>query len=73
MLNVEPKEGSKIGSWGGGATVKDDGTYEFTNVPPGDYRINCRPNPANSNKTYTPEQIVTVKPGEPVKVTMVFE
>jgi hypothetical protein len=73
MVHIEPKEGSQIGSWGGSATVKDDGTYEFTNVPPGDYRINCRPNPANTKRKYTPEQIVTVKPGEPVKVTMVFE
>jgi hypothetical protein len=73
LINVEPREGSKRGSWGGGATVKDDGTYQFENVPPGDYRINCHPNPSNSNRKYTPERIIAVKPGEPTPVKMVFE
>jgi hypothetical protein len=73
IVEVEPKEGSKIGSWGGSATVKDDGTYEFENVPPGEYRISSHPNPFSGRKKYAPEQIVTVKPGEPVSVKIVYE
>lgn len=72
-VSVEPVEGSKVGSWGGGGTVKDDGTIEFKNMPPGQYRLNSRPNPANSNRKYTPEQIITVKPDDPVVVKMIYE
>ena len=73
IVEVVPKEGSKVGSWGGSATVKDDGTYEFENVSPGEYRISSHPNPSSGRRKYAPEQIVTVKPGEPVSVKIVYE
>lgn len=72
-VEVEPKGGSKVGSWGGSATVKDDGTFEFNNVPPGEYRITSRPNPSNSNRHYAPEQVVTVAPGERTNVKVIYE
>jgi len=73
LVEVEPKAGSKRGSWGGSAQVKADGTCEFKGMPPGEYRVTSRPNPANTNRQYAPEQIVTVIPGEPVSVTVVYE
>jgi 5-hydroxyisourate hydrolase-like protein (transthyretin family) len=73
LVEVEPKGGSKIGSWGGSATVKDDGTFEFNNVPPGEYRITSRPNPSNSNRQYAPEQMVTVTPGGRINARLVYE
>ena len=73
LVQVEPRGGSKVGSWGGSAKVKDDGTFEFNNVPPGDYRITSRPNPSNSNRQYAPEQMVTVTPGGHINVTVVYE
>jgi hypothetical protein len=73
MVFVEPKGGSKVGSWGGGATVKSDGTVEFRDVPAGEYRITSRPNPANTNKEYTKEQIVVVKPGTMTEVRIVYQ
>ena len=73
QVNVEPKEGSKVGSWGGGATVKDDGTYQFTDVPPGEYRVTSRPNPSLSNKQYSSEQIVTVRAGRTESVKVIYE
>ena len=48
-------------------------TFEFNNVPPGDYRITSRPNPSNSNRHYAPEQIVTVSPGDRTNVKVVYE
>lgn len=72
-VSVEPVEGSKVGSWGGGGLVKDDGTIEFKNMPPGQYRLTSHPNPCDPRRKYTPEQIVTVKPGDPVAVKMVYE
>ncbi len=73
LVEVEPKGGSKVGSWGGSAKVKEDGTFEFNNVPPGEYRITSRPNPSNSNRQYTPEQVVTVAPGAPTQVKVIYE
>ena len=73
LVEVEPKGGSKVGSWGGSAKVKEDGTFEFNNVPPGEYRITSRPNPSNSNRQYVPEQIVTVAPGDPTQVKVIYE
>jgi len=73
LVEVEPKGGSKVGSWGGSTKVKDDGTFEFNNVPPGEYRIISRPNPSNSNRQYAPEQVVTVTPGDRTNVKVVYE
>jgi len=73
LVEVEPKGGSRVGSRVGSAKVKDDGTFEFDKVPPGEYRIKSRPNPSNSNRQYAPEQIVTVAPGAPTKVKVIYE
>jgi hypothetical protein len=72
MVFVEAADGPKTGSWGGGATVKADGTFEFNNVPPGDYRLTCRTNPSRGEQG-PPAQIITVKPGAPVIVKFVYE
>jgi hypothetical protein len=72
-VSVEPKGGSRIGSWGGGARVQDDGTYEFKDLPPGEYRISSRPNPVSSNRQNAPEQIIQVKPGMKTEVKIVYE
>src|ERR1022692_2347697 len=73
LVDVEPKGGSKVGSWGGSATVKADGTFEFSNVPPGEYRITSRPNPSTSNRQYASEQVVTVAPGDQTNVNVIYE
>jgi hypothetical protein len=74
LVSLEPKEyPHKIGSYGGGGTVKNDGTLEFNDVPPGEYRLTCRPNPSNDSKQIPAEQIITVKPGAPVAVKFVYE
>jgi hypothetical protein len=57
----------------GSATVKEDGTYDFTNVPPGEYRITSRPNPAHSSRQYAREQAITVVPGAAVSVKLIYE
>ena len=73
MVNIEPKGGSQVGSWGGGSTVKENGTVEFTEVPAGEYRITSQPNPANSTKQYAPEQIIKLEPGKRVEVKIAYE
>ncbi len=51
LVEVEPRGGSKAGSWGGSARVNDNGTFEFNHVPPGEYRVKSHPNPSNSNRS----------------------
>jgi hypothetical protein len=53
--------------------VKADGTFEFSNVPPGEYRITSRPNPSTSNRQYASEQVVTVAPGDQTNVNVIYE
>lgn len=72
MVILEAADGPKTGSGGGGVTVKSDGTFEFNDVPPGDYRLSCHTNPSRGHP-YPPAQIITVKAGPPVTVTLVYE
>ena len=37
-IHVRPP-GEQIGKWGGSARCKEDGSFEFTGVPPGEYLI----------------------------------
>ena len=41
-VSVAP-EGERIGKWGGGMRAKPDGTFQFSNVPPGTYVISTGP------------------------------
>lgn len=39
QISIEEIGGSKVGSWGGSMNCQPDGSFEFKNVPPGDYLI----------------------------------
>jgi hypothetical protein len=73
LVNLEPKGGNKVGSWGGGGIVDGTGIRMFTNVPPGEYRITSKPNPGSTDRQYTPEQVVIIKPGQRTSVKMAYE
>ena len=73
MVHIEPKAGSTIGSWGGGATVKTDGSCEFSAVPAGEYRLTCRPNPSHANQPFAPDQQILVTPGQVTRVQFTYE
>ncbi len=73
LVNIEPKGGSRAGSWGGSRTVKEDGTVEFFDVPAGEYFLTSRPNPATAKKQYAPEQIIKLEPGMRANVKVVYE
>ncbi len=72
LVEIAPKAGSGVGTWGGSAEVKPDGTYEFAGMPAGEYRVTSHPNPGTTGRTYAPEQIVKVEPGATVPVTIVY-
>jgi hypothetical protein len=67
-INIWPEAGLKVGTWGGTATLKDDGTFTFPNVPPGKYLASTNPGAQYSKTaTGTPFQ---VKAGETVEVEL---
>ncbi len=67
-VSIWPEGGSKVGTWGGGSKLKDDGTFAFENVPPGKYFIS-----ANAGDQYDKNakpMLIEVKPGETVSVEL---
>jgi uncharacterized GH25 family protein len=42
-INVSVPGGDQIGKWGGSMNIKSDGTFQFDNVPPGEYVISTVP------------------------------
>ncbi len=59
IVEIEPKGGHKVGSWGGSMKCKPDGTFAFKGVPPGEYLLTAHPNPMRQGEA-----------SEPIKVTM---
>ena len=57
IVNVEPVGGNKVGTWGGSATLDENNSYHFNNVPPGSYNVVVRPNPGSSKSTTEPVKV----------------
>jgi hypothetical protein len=72
LVEVEPKGGAKVGTWGGSAQVKEDGTFAFTDVLPDQYRVWAHPNPSSADRQYAPDQFVRVEPGGKAEVRIVL-
>gem|GEM_PF-589517 len=72
LVEVESKDGAKIGTWGGSAQVKDDGTVVFTDILPGEYRVWVHPNPSSEDRQYAPDQFVRIEPGGRTEVRFVL-
>ena len=65
-VSIWEQKGEKVGSWGGGAELKEDGTYTFDAVPPGKYFISADAGSKyNGNKGATP---VEIKAGQILEV-----
>ena len=62
IAEIEPKSGSKIGSWGGSMQCKKDGSFEFKGVPPGEYVVHAKPNPMREGEASEPK-LVTITVG----------
>jgi hypothetical protein len=67
-INIWPESGLKVGTWGGTANLKDDGTFTFANVPPGKYLASTNPG-AQFSKTATGTPF-EVKAGQTVEVEL---
>ena len=47
-------------------------SWDSTAFPDGEYRLRSKPNPGKSDRTYVPEQIITLAPGASRDVTFVY-
>jgi hypothetical protein len=63
IVEITPKGGNTIGSWGGSAQIDETNSHTFRNVPPGDYVITGRPNPSREGEQTEPHE-VELKAGE---------
>jgi len=69
IVNVAPVGGEKVGSWGGSSQLGEDGTCQFTHIPPGRYVVHGRPNPGTEAQR-TKDVTVEVKGFETADVEL---
>ena len=67
-VNLHPPGGNKVGSWGGSMNCKEDGSFEFKNVPEGVYYIG-RHQAEDMKLTDPGVQKIEVKAGEVTEVS----
>ena len=67
-VSIWDQRGEKVGTWGGGANLHEDGTFTFENVPPGKYFVSADPGSKyNKNQGATP---IEIKVGQPLEVEL---
>jgi hypothetical protein len=69
LVSIEPPGGSRVGQWGGAARCKEDGTFEFKGVPPGQYVLSTDPMHAREGGDPNAKE-VTVTAGQTVEVEL---
>lgn len=70
MAEIQPKDGLRVGTWGGSMQCKKDGSFEFKGVPPGEYIIVAKPNPMREGEASEPK-LVTITVGGIVDLEIV--
>jgi hypothetical protein len=74
IASIIPEGGERVGAWSGGMDVKADGTFEFTDVPPGRYTVTARPNPGPVLKGKDPnEKAIVVESGKTIEIEIDFK
>lgn len=63
VVNLEPKGGSRIGTWGGSMQCDEGGAFEFKGVPPGEYVLIAQPNPMTKGEASEPRPVVVTTAG----------
>jgi hypothetical protein len=69
LLELEPP-GDPVGKWAWSGKLSEDGTFDISGIPPGEYIISTRPNPSRTD--YQPNtKRITVEGGKTYKVEIV--
>jgi hypothetical protein len=69
IIQIEPEGGSKVGSWGGSGSINGENQMIFSDVPPGRYVLEGRPNPSSESEVTEPVT-VDLKGGETTEITL---
>ena len=70
VLELKPPGENQSGKWGYSGYLSEDGTFDITGIPPGEYVISTRPNPCRAD--YAPNtKKITVKPGKTYELEIV--
>jgi len=68
-MNIDPP-GDRIGKWGYSGRLSEDGTFEISGIPPGEYIISTRPNPSRGD--YKPNtKRITVEGGKTYELEII--
>jgi hypothetical protein len=67
LVHIQPPGGNRVGTWGGSLKAGADGSFEFKDVPPGEYLVSADPMFPIEGKA-ADAKAVTVKAGETVEV-----
>jgi 5-hydroxyisourate hydrolase-like protein (transthyretin family) len=69
-LNIDPPGEEWLGKWGSSGRLSEDGTFDISGIPPGEYIISTRPNP--SRGYYKPNTIkITVEAGKTYELEII--
>lgn len=69
-LNIDPASEERLGKWGSAGRLSEDGTFDISGIPPGEYIIGTRPNPSRSY--YKPNTIkITVEAGKTYELEII--
>ncbi len=63
IVEIKPKDGVGIGTWGGSIQCKKDGVFEFKGVPPGEYVVIAKPNPMREGEASEPKLVIVAVGG----------
>ena len=69
-VTIAPPGRSRAGQWSGSARLKDDGTFEFKGVPPGDYVVSTKGHVMIEGED-PDAKLITTEVGETVELTIV--
>ena len=70
IAEIQPRDGLKVGTWGGSMHCREGGVFEFKGVPPGEYAVIAKPNPMREGEASEPKP-VTVTVGGTVTLEIV--
>ncbi len=69
IAELNPKGGSRRGSWGSSGRIKKDGSFDIKGIPPGEYILTAQPNPMREGEATDPKPIVVIA-GKTIEVTV---
>ena len=69
IVELTPKGGSRLGSWGSSGRIKEDGAFEIKGIPPGEYILVAQPKPMREGEA-TDLRPIVVTAGKTINVTV---